>query len=275
MTATLHPAPPGSTPFHAAFGLRITHYALQRSGPPHAEYAPRRFAFFSLSQLLDGQGWYKKQGKKIRYFPVGSLLIVTPDSIMDYGGHKTPYTEDYVCFAGPLAECLQKEGLLVDTIIPVGTERILKPIIECARHPGNIAQGEANILLLKLILDLYQRKKRRVSGTVAITELKQMIQAHPQRSWDLGQMAAHCQMSESQFRRNFKKETGCLPKQYLERIRMQLASEHLLSSSMRIKEIALICGYEDPYHFSKVFKKVFGLSPEHFKRKYIPDSRHD
>ena len=61
----------------------------------------------------------------------------------------------------------------------------------------------------------------------------------------------------------FKEKTGYTPLQYLTEKRMENA-KHLLSSSdlhYSISEIAELCGFEDIYYFSRVFKKNVGLSP--------------
>ena len=48
---------------------------------------------------------------------------------------------------------------------------------------------------------------------------------------------------------------------YFIHLKVQKASSLLLLSRMTIREIALIVGYEDPYYFSRLFKKVVGISP--------------
>ena len=60
----------------------------------------------------------------------------------------------------------------------------------------------------------------------------------------------------------FKEKTGDSPINYLIRIRLEKAKEMLDSDSTKsIREIAQKVGYEDMYHFSKLFKRHFGISP--------------
>jgi AraC-like DNA-binding protein len=54
--------------------------------------------------------------------------------------------------------------------------------------------------------------------------------------------------------------------QYFTQMRMAQARERLLTTSASIKEIALQVGYADQLHFSRVFRKHFGLSPRAFRR---------
>lgn len=59
----------------------------------------------------------------------------------------------------------------------------------------------------------------------------------------------------------FKEETGDSPINYLIKIRLLKAKELLRENSMPIKEVAQSVGYNDAYHFSKLFKKYYGLPP--------------
>jgi AraC-like DNA-binding protein len=47
---------------------------------------------------------------------------------------------------------------------------------------------------------------------------------------------------------------------------MKSAALHLIRHNALIKETADYFGYADPYHFSKSFKRIHGLSPENYLR---------
>ena len=63
----------------------------------------------------------------------------------------------------------------------------------------------------------------------------------------------------------FKEETGESPINYLIKVRLSKAEDYLKESNFSIKEIAHAVGYEDAYHFSKLFKKYYGYPPSNIK----------
>lgn len=65
--------------------------------------------------------------------------------------------------------------------------------------------------------------------------------------------------------RLFKKATGMSPMQYLIDIRIREARNLLSYSDMSVKEIAYKIGFNDPYYFSRLFKKKVGTSPAAFR----------
>ena len=82
----------------------------------------------------------------------------------------------------------------------------------------------------------------------------------------VAELAELCNLSQDQFRRNFLHHTGMLPKSYLEELKLRQSAELLFSTRGTVAEIAARCGYVDPYHFSRRFKRLFGVSPERYRR---------
>ena len=73
-------------------------------------------------------------------------------------------------------------------------------------------------------------------------------------------------LCKDHFRRLFKADTGTTPVEYLNRIRINYAKELLENSTLSVKNIAQMCGFDDQYYFSRVFKKQTGESPKLWKR---------
>lgn len=73
-------------------------------------------------------------------------------------------------------------------------------------------------------------------------------------------------MSFSWFSRNFKQLTAKSPMQYVVSVRINNAVNLLGCSSYNINEISNIVGYENPLYFSRIFKKVKGVSPSDYRK---------
>lgn len=76
-------------------------------------------------------------------------------------------------------------------------------------------------------------------------------------------------MSTSWFIRNFKQYTGFTPIQYILSIRIYNAEALLQSEQYNITEISNIIGYDNPLYFSRIFKKVKGISPSEYRKNIM------
>lgn len=83
----------------------------------------------------------------------------------------------------------------------------------------------------------------------------------------LGELANLAHYSPSYLIRQFKAHTGCTPIEYVTKVRMESAKKFLENPSLTLNQIATMVGIEDQKYFSKLFLKVFGLSPSHFRKQ--------
>ncbi|HOJ09811.1 MAG TPA: AraC family transcriptional regulator [Clostridiales bacterium] len=65
----------------------------------------------------------------------------------------------------------------------------------------------------------------------------------------------------------FKEEIGESPINYLIKVRLAKALELLENGDLTVRAIAKSVGYDDAYHFSKLFKKYYGSPPSKFRNK--------
>ncbi len=75
-------------------------------------------------------------------------------------------------------------------------------------------------------------------------------------------------------RKLFKKEIGVTPLEYMTRLRMKKACVLLTAQGANdysVAEIARLCGYDDALYFSRVFKKVYGVSPSGYANRQVRD----
>lgn len=87
----------------------------------------------------------------------------------------------------------------------------------------------------------------------------------------LDQIAGNMYLSPVYISKIFKEETGESPINYLIKIRLEKACSILKDQEdfLSIRDIAKSVGYEDVYHFSKLFKKYYGTSPLNYKKSTL------
>ena len=101
-----------------------------------------------------------------------------------------------------------------------------------------------------------------------VQQIMKYMEENYQEKISLEQIAANMYLSSFYIAKIFKSETGDTPINYLIRLRMEKAKEILeISPEEPIKEVAAAVGYSDAYHFSKLFKKHYGISPLYYKKE--------
>jgi len=92
---------------------------------------------------------------------------------------------------------------------------------------------------------------------------------YPNRPWRVADLAQLCRLSEPHFYRRFKQATGSTPIDWLRRERINHARRRLLESDDPVKQIAEQVGYNDPFFFSRDFKRYTGVAPKNYRNQHI------
>lgn len=79
-------------------------------------------------------------------------------------------------------------------------------------------------------------------------------------------LAELANLSCSQFRRAFKTSFGDTPHAYIMRQRILRAQDLMLSTSEPLSELALSCGFADQSHFTRLFVRMVGETPNNWRR---------
>ena len=85
----------------------------------------------------------------------------------------------------------------------------------------------------------------------------------------LQDVADHVFLSPSYFSKLFKDEVGQTPSSFITAVRIDISKKLLRDGSVRIIDIAAMCGFESQSYFSQVFKKAEGCAPGHYRKAYL------
>lgn len=90
--------------------------------------------------------------------------------------------------------------------------------------------------------------------------------AEPLRVADL---AKHAKMSVSAFAHNYRRITGESPYRTVQRLKLETAKHYLLRDRLTVKECAARLGFSSDFHFSRLFKRIEGLSPTQYRHSLL------
>ena len=94
------------------------------------------------------------------------------------------------------------------------------------------------------------------------------LEAHADRRITVQQIARQVGMSASHFAHRFRETVSTTPMQYLKYVRMDRARTLLLADGLRPSEIATRVGYASLSHFTRDFKRQFGVAPGSYARAF-------
>lgn len=82
------------------------------------------------------------------------------------------------------------------------------------------------------------------------------------------EMVRRSQLAERTFKRRFTEATGFAPIDYVQRLRVEDAKRRLERTDTPADEISWKVGYEDPAFFRRLFKRVTGMTPSAYRRRF-------
>lgn len=121
---------------------------------------------------------------------------------------------------------------------------------------------------------LMNRSMHNARSAVVSRMIHEMVRHLSESGWQIGDACGSSGYSADHLRRIFKREMGMTPNDYLTHLRIDHARRLLALSDYggyTIKQIALMSGFQDPYYFSRLFKKMTGSSPSTYHALHEAD----
>jgi len=115
----------------------------------------------------------------------------------------------------------------------------------------------------------YNDQPGRSSGGLAgwqVRRLVTFIEARLEKPIYLCELSDICKLSTRYFFRAFKRSFNQTPHSYIVRKRLAKAEKLMLTSDTALSEIAILCGFADQAHLSKLFRQQYGQSPAAWRR---------
>jgi AraC-like DNA-binding protein/mannose-6-phosphate isomerase-like protein (cupin superfamily) len=159
------------------------------------------------------------------------------------------------------------------SLSPAAPERAASDFADLARameirHGWGMLR-RANLLLTLLMPFLRAADESAFRATRSrYLPVLQFIDAHLADPLTLDMLAGRIGRSAEHFCRSFSRDFHLPPMRYVMRKRIQVAQRLLCRTDLKHHEIGERCGFPDPYHFSKAFKRLSGTTPTEYRRHY-------
>ncbi len=216
--------------------------------------------------ILNDQTYKLKAGTLFSYGPgISQRITSVPDR---------PMTKYFIDFTGtPGKQLLKKHisplGTAIHVNRPDEITRILDDLLLHGLSDSPYKSMTCSTLLEYLLYRVAEMTADETeSPSKAFTtyqNCRQYIREHFLTLNSLQEIADACMLDHAYLCRLFKRFDTQSPYQYLLNLKMAYAADRFQESGILVKEIAHELGFNDPFHFTRAFKKVFGISPQAFK----------
>ncbi len=255
--------------------LAVVCGGCEQSAPDY-EIHRGTFPYYSIEYVAGGTGTLALDGGTHRLLP-GSVFVYGPHVRQDIATDRSdPLVKYFVDFAGSQAlRMLQQHELAPGVSTHVSALGEIEATFDALVRDGCRGTGFATELCAALLRYLVLKiAESRVPGSAGRTpalatyqRCRQYILDHCNRLMSLDQVARECLVDRAYLCRLFRRYDHQTPHQFLMRRKMHLAAEQLQVTDLLVKQIAARLGFSDPFHFSRTFKRVLGLSPDTFRQQ--------
>ena len=258
------------------FDVEVYQARASRLGPEWTRSAVRD-SYARLYYVESGGGWLRYRGRDVALKP-GWIYLVPGDTLIAYGPARNMFIY-WIHFTASTREGLDlfslwdcSRELVAPDVSHVRT--VFADVISASRQTetpaaGAAAEGGVLLLLARFLQTARPQNRRRVMLLKRLGPVLDYIETHAAKRPAVAELAARAGMETSYFSVLFRELTGLPPAAYVRRRRLKTAQFLLLNSERTLQEIAAQTGFCDAFHFSRVFKREFGLPPSTFRNRSL------
>jgi AraC-like DNA-binding protein len=242
--------------------------------PGHFVERERGLAECVLIRVLSGAGWVRTRER--HELGAGQWLLIPAGLPHAYGADETaPWSIQWVHFQGrasaAFAALLGAETQVAVMAVPrSGADNLdlarLYEVLEQGYTQTNLLVAAAQLRLVLTELERALRKGRPTSAGEAVAASLVWMSDNLSVRADLGALAGAAGLSVPHYCELFRRLTGYPPVEHFLRLKIQRACQLLDTTELRVNEVAVAVGWDDPFYFSRFFKKITGQSPRAYRQ---------
>ena len=214
----------------------------------------------------------------MRRFDGPSFILWKPRDPHYYGRGDRLFVHSWLHAEGAImTELIGRSGLklgvghLVDDLSPL--EQMLQEL-----HGEMTEWAPPSLEIAKAVIDTGLRRLARLALNRPqpdflprnLRDAKLRVDSDPACVLSVAGMARDAGLSRQHFTELFRHHFGMAPMKYVLQARMHRAAHLLRDQNLRVSDVARAVGFEDPFHFSRSFRKEFGISPRLLRKRQKP-----
>ncbi len=263
--------------------LGLYQYGYEQCEPGHS-FGPATRNHYLFHYIISGTGTLmadNAKGETQTYsIKSGQGFLIFPGQITTYiADHELPWEYVWLEFDGlRVKEALELTELSFNTPVYHAhskdlREQLMNEMIYIVHHAKESPFHLIGHLYLFLdYLTQSAKSTKLVQSTKMsdyyIKEAINYIEQNFQNDISIEDIAAVCGINRSYFGKIFRNSIGRSPQEFLMNYRMVKATELLKLTSLSIAAIGSAVGYENPLHFSRAFKTIYGVSPREWRNQH-------
>lgn len=228
-------------------------------------------------EFVVGGTWSLEHGGHSEVLRSGALFAYGPETgyslVAGGGGELIKYFVNFT--GGGAGECVEACGLSGCAVRYAHQPRWILDLFDQLIDGNRLDLADARQLgagLLELILgrircDAWSGDENRSGGRQTFARCRGFIHDHYLEVGSVGEIAERCYLDPAYLARLFQRYANERPLQLLTRLKTQHAADLILRQGFTVAQAGEAVGFEDPYHFSRVFKRVHGVAPGSLRRK--------
>ncbi|WP_145670369.1 AraC family transcriptional regulator [Chitinophaga polysaccharea] len=242
----------------------------------------RKYSYAVFLHCYDGEGWIKVGTKKFT-LKAGDAFFFPPYIAHSYAASaERPWSIFWMHLSGKNVEELMEAVGLNTQRAPIHTVHSEERVKLFHQMLNTLTKGFSvpNLLYANLVLPNYlgtfispdSFTNLSPASTIDNNYINTAIiymQQHIDEQLSVEVIARELGISSTVLFRNFKKSTGYSPIAYFNFLKTQKAIQLIHARKYTISEIGSKIGIDDPYYFSRLFKKQMGVSPRQYINEFL------
>ncbi len=230
----------------------------------------RGFMYHTVEFVLGGNWEVRHRGRQVPMGP-GAVFAYGPETSYSLEAREGPERIKYFMnFTGGAAERWITEARLQHCAVRrVRQTRWIHDLFEQLLDGALLEDPEVReigtrlmeLILWRLRTDAWPMDERRTDGRETFERCRAFIHDHYLEVSSVAEVADGCHVNPAYLARLFKRFGGERPLQMLTRLKTRHAADLILRRGFGVGEAGQVVGFADPYHFSRVFKRVHGVPP--------------